>query len=316
MLNHSTCLKEALDGFSYYLYAAGYSEQTITAYIANLSHIADYWENPPLKDITKEKITAFLAHKKRQGRSPETLRSYLKNLRAFLKWAEEEFGIQRPDQSIPSPPQQIESDVQPLDHDQIRALIKAAAFTRIAKTTKRRGFRMRRDTANRDIALILLLLDTGLRVSECARLTIGDINLKSGEVHINTFESGKKSQPRTVYLGRASRSALWRYLKIERGDPDMDAPVFTSRTGVAMNRNSIGKVLSNLGQAAGIAGVHPHRFRHTFALQYLRNGGDPFTLKRLLGHKTFRMVNYYLAIASADVQEAHRKSSPVDNWNL
>ena len=316
MLNRSTCLKEALDGFSYYLYAAGYSEQTISAYISNLNYIANYWQNPPLEEITKEKITAFLAYKKRQGRSPETLRAYLKNLRAFLKWSEEEFGLKRPDQSIPSPPQQQESDVQPLSQDQIRALVKAAAFTKLSKTTKRRGFRMRRDTANRDIAMILLLLDTGLRVSECARLVVGDIDLKSGEVHIRAFESGKKSQPRTVYLGRACRSALWRYLKIERGAPDLDQPVFTSRTGVAMNRNSIGKVLSNLGQAAGIAGVHPHRFRHTFAIQYLRNGGDPFTLKRLLGHKSFRMVNYYLALASADVQEAHRKSSPVDKWNL
>ena len=61
---------------------------------------------------------------------------------------------------------------------------------------------------------------------------------------------------------------------------------------------------------------HPHRFRHTFAVNFLRNGGDPYALQMLLGHESMEMVRHYIALASADLTAAHQKASPVANWKL
>jgi len=83
-----------------------------------------------------------------------------------------------------------------------------------------------------------------------------------------------------------------------------------------MNKNALRLLIVHLGKKAGIKHCHPHRFRHTFAITYLRSGGDVFTLQALLGHSTLDMVQHYARIAEIDVEQAHKRASPADNWRL
>ena len=83
-----------------------------------------------------------------------------------------------------------------------------------------------------------------------------------------------------------------------------------------MNKNALRLLIVHLGEKAGVKKCHPHRFRHTFAITYLRSGGDLFTLQSLLGHSTLDMVQHYARIAEIDVEQAHKRASPADNWRL
>ncbi|MBN2004672.1 MAG: site-specific integrase [Anaerolineae bacterium] len=111
--------------------------------------------------------------------------------------------------------------------------------------------------------------------------------------------------------------AIWRYMAT-RPDYTLVQPLFASDDGdtIPLNRNALYRLLSRLGKRAGVNNCHPHRFRHTFAIEFLRNGGDIYSLQRMMGHSTLEMVKTYLSIVQSDIENTHRRASPVDNWKL
>ncbi len=177
---------------------------------------------------------------------------------------------------------------------------------------------MRRPTANRDQAILLTLLDSGIRASEFSALRVDDFEAKRGKLEIrHGVEGGAKGgKGRVVYLGKTARHAVWRYLAEREDGEEPNAPLFTVRRGRAFNPGTLRHLIKNTAARAGVKKAYPHKFRHTFAITYLRSGGDVFTLQSLLGHGSLDMVRHYARIAQVDIEQAHRKASPVDNWRL
>lgn len=319
--------KISLEGYILSLKAEGYSQSTIELYTIMLTTLNDFLSNPEVAKITSNDLTRYFAFlrsdykPRRQGGSQaplsgSTLQNHWKAIKSFFNWAEVELSLKtRPDFTLKLP-QNNPKAILPFSKEEVESLLAEAEFSRQSSTNRRKPFKMKRFTADRDIALIILLLDTGIRSGEASRLNIADLNIESGELYIAPFGySMRKTKSRVVPVGKSARKALWRYLA-SRLEKYNDDPLFLSKSGKRLTTNAIRQLLRKLGEKANILDCHPHRLRHTFAVEYLRNDGDIFTLQMILGHSSLDMVRRYLQLVKADVINAHRRSSPADKWKL
>lgn len=159
----------------------------------------------------------------------------------------------------------------------------------------------------RNYALCCFLLDSGIRNTELRNLLVEDVSLKTGQVKIR---EGKGSKPRTVIIGKRAKEALWKWLMIR---PETATHLFCTMAGVSLDRIRLRVIISKIGRRASVR-AYPHRFRHTFALQYLKLSGDPYSLQYLLGHEDMSTVREYVKIAAQDASDMYR--SPLDALKL
>lgn len=165
-----------------------------------------------------------------------------------------------------------------------------------------------RFAGTRDYLLMILLLDTGLRISEAMSVKLQDVD----KIHSTITAMGKGSKERTVHYGLMVRRALSEYLDRRR---DLKTEyLFVTEYGDPMQARIAQDQIARYGKNAGIQGIRvsPHTFRHTFAKNWIVNGGDVFSLQKLLGHTTMEMVRRYVNLANEDVGKAHRTFSPAD----
>jgi integrase len=186
-----------------------------------------------------------------------------------------------------------------LDDAAIRALLKACAG---------KEFRSLRDTA-----IVRLFLDTGMRLDELAKLRVDDVDPD----YDNTATLlGKGRRPRICPFGAKTAHALARYLRQRARQKRADVPkLWLGDNGRgAMTDNGIAHMIRKRGVAAGIRGLHPHMFRHTFAHEW-RMAGDDDSLMRLVGWRSRQMLHRYGASAAdARAREAHQRLMPGDRF--
>jgi integrase/recombinase XerD len=133
--------------------------------------------------------------------------------------------------------------------------------------------------------------------------------LKEGRIKV----MGKGSKERYVPVTSETAGVVWQYLA-SRPDPKPRYRdfVFLSCTGRSLSTDAVGNLIRELGKKIGVR-AYPHKFRHTGATEFIKNGGSALALKDILGHSTMTMVNRYVHLAQVDIEEAHRNASPVYN---
>lgn len=166
------------------------------------------------------------------------------------------------------------------------------------------------DVRNR--AIIFIFLDTGLRLSELAGIQLEDIELIISTIRV----MGKGSKERIVRIGKRTQKELLRYLLMRI---DNYPCLWVNKSRKPLTAWGIQLAIKKLCYKAGITDTKPgpHTFRHTAAINYLRNGGDQFTLQMMLGHSTLQVTRRYVSsLGEVDMIRVHQKASPVDNLGI
>jgi integrase/recombinase XerC len=271
------------DKFLEYLFEQAKSESTINQYRRGIAHFVRWLEQTygeafdPAAVVPRD-VADWKAHQQTVERAaPATINQRLTALSRFFQWAVAN-GHARTDPTAAVKQLRIDQAApKSLDNKQVRRLLR----------------QVEREENRRDIALVTLLLETGLRVSEALALAPVDleINERSGSV---TVRRGKGGQSRVVPLTAEARRALSDYL--ESVKVKNTEPLWRGQRGALTDPAGIYKLLKNLAFRAGLDPglVTPHVLRHTFSTRYLeRNPGDLRGLAALLGHRSLDTVMIY-----------------------
>jgi integrase/recombinase XerC/integrase/recombinase XerD len=277
--------KQSLDLFERFLVRSGISRQIadigepeVRAFIAHLQNKVKWSENGgPGPKLSAEGIQnrvralkAFFAWLHREGYTESNRLLHLKNFKAPRKM------------------------VEVLSEDEIDQMLSSLD--------------QRTPWGARDYAIVMLMLDSGLRMSEVTGLKSAEVDVDAGHLKV----LGKGGKERIVPFGATTQKALWRYTHHFKPEAVTTDRFFLTLDGRSMTGGGLRSLFKRLAERSGVTRLHPHLCRHTFATRYLMNGGDVFSLQQILGHSTLEMVRRYVSLASAHVAVQHRKFSPMD----
>lgn len=297
--------------------AQGHSETTIVDRRRTMDRFVWWLEHEAglpllLASLAPDTVRAFLAYLQGAGPRwgsdhpnasvavrPATVNAYFRTLRAFINWCVAEEIVPAGALKNVKEPRIPKDQLAPFTDEQIRAM---------------RHFISQTEQAARDQVIFLLLLDTGLRVSELCSLRIRDADRANNCLHV----VGKGNKRRQVYLGQTVRRALWRYVESERRGAAPEEPLWIGQRGRAaggpLQRRGVYRLISQAAAAAGVTEAHrgPHALRRTFAVNFLRNGGNLLDLQDLMGHEDLTVLREYVRLSETDLEDTHRHASPVD----
>lgn len=171
-------------------------------------------------------------------------------------------------------------------------------------------------TGFRNYVIACVFFSTGIRRGELVRIKMSDIMFEINSLRI----IGKGNKARVVPLSDTMRRLLIKYIKVRElhirtNKLFMSPYCFISHTGNKLSENAVTDIFSKAGKENKIKGVRvsPHTFRHSFAKYFLLNGGDVFTLQKILGHSDISVTRKYVNLNDNDIRVQNEKYNPLEN---
>jgi integrase/recombinase XerD len=262
-------------------YLRGWSERKVRTYTTGLAALG----NTPR---TKAGLAAWVVAQRDRGLTRGGINMYARTINSYLSWLHEEGHVSERlrIKLLPDPPKPLT----PISDSEIRKLVL---------------FRPQHSAQKRTWTLVLLMMDCGLRISEALGLDRANIDLHNCVVRV----LGKGNRERLVPISLECRKRLYLLLKSTTHDA-----VFATRSGLRLSFRNAYRDIKAVCKLAGVVGahIHPHAFRHCFAVTYVRRGGDIYRLSRLLGHASITTTQRYLRSMGVDtINEGHQRLSPL-----
>ena len=271
----------------------------MAAYRRDLERYAQWIHQQGITDlslVTANSVSDFAASLARDLSSSSATRTII-SVRGFHKFAVAEgWEVDNPAVDIrpPSIPLRLPKA---LPYDTVLSIIQAATNSQFPY---------------RDSAAIELLYGTGIRISELVGLDLEDIEFDTETIIV----TGKGSKTRMVPIGSVALSAVARYTQNERGTlliknkGFVTQRVFLNTRGKPLSRQSAWEVVVGAAKSAGVPGVSPHSFRHSYATHLLEGGADVRSVQELLGHSSVTTTQIYTMVTVDTLREVYSGAHP------
>ena len=261
----------------------GKSEKTIYQYRRTLIRLSDFFREKPYTEMGVYDIRYYFACEKERGVSNVTLENTRANISAFYQWMTLE-------DLIPKNPMLLVNKISCPDEIKLPfSEVEIDSLKSACKTLKER-------------ALIEMLLSTGVRVSELSEMMVSDVDFITMDVHV---KHGKGAKERKTYTTEVSARHMKKYLENRK---EKDSPyLFCNSAHKMLKPSGIRYILNGIAKRAGVANVHPHRFRRTFATGLAKRGMDIQEIQRLLGHTKLDTTMKYVCIDDDSVKTSYKK---------
>ncbi len=271
-------IKQAITAFKSHLASQGRASATILAYSKDIEQLVDHvlkQGKSNLDTITKEDIDSFKDHLSTNGYTTKSVSRKINSIKSFFAYSQANGLIsENPSLNVTHP----KYDVKP------------------PRILNKIEYRALRDACREDLrmaAIVELLLQTGMRISELANLKISDIDTTSNQITIRAYESHPE---RVIPLNQPVKEALIRYL--ETRPKSGNTYVFITKTGNAFLIRNIRSNLDRYFRLAGIENAKVNDLRHTFIAQQLGSGSPLVYISKLVGHKRLSTTEKYLEFIS------------------
>lgn len=280
----------------------GASPHTLEAYGRDLSDYVGFLHSRGVSepgDVTREDATAFVASLRERGLAPSTVERKLSSVKGFHRFLVRE-GVteNHPTARLPLPKVP----------ERLPKLVSIDDISRLLSQPFPDGA-----VGLRDRAALETLYGCGLRVSELVGLDTTDVDLESGYVRV----FGKGSKERMVPVAGMAVHALEAYLaqgrpllRSRRSLGSGDPAVFLNQRGGRLTRQAIYGMVRSYGAKAGLAGLHPHTLRHSFATHLLEGGADLRALQEMLGHSDISTTQVYTHVDKRHIREEYLTTHP------
>ncbi len=310
-------LQRMMEGFILEQNCRGNSKATVKYYEGNILRFISYLDEQKIasdtSSITKLVIQKYILHLKTSKKwvnsehikseekiASKSIQTYIRAIKAWIAWMEDEGYLDKNVSTEIRLPKATRKIMEILSEEDINEIFK------YLETKSENHFR--------DILIIMVLLECGLRLEEATTLKLQNINIKQNTMKV----LGKGNKERIISYGVNVQKMFFKYINQERPEPinkKVDG-LFLKSDGSPITQSTIKQLFRRIKDKLKMEKFHPHLCRHTYCTMYLANGGDIFALKQSTGHESFEILNNYVHLASAIVNMKTKSLSLLDGMKL